>query len=246
MNSGFLKTLNKRSGGAIGFRDQMGTHGRYQFSHGKAVANRISLVNHLISLYGFHNYLEIGVRRKADMHDKIIASVKVSVDPAEDAEADFNLTSDAFFQQNTQMFDLIFIDGLHLGEQVYRDIRNSLNVLKPGGMILLHDLNPPTEFHAREVYEVDGKYPAWNGTSWQGYARCRVEDPELEMYVVDVDWGVGYIRRGRQKCYSGSIASYADLEKNRVELLNLITVKDFLRRHPVNRLEWSPLDPLAR
>ncbi|MFA3920274.1 hypothetical protein [Ruegeria hyattellae] len=100
----------------------MGTHGTYVFSHGRHPASRISLVNHLVSLYGYEDYLEIGVRRKADMHDKIIAPNRVSVDPAEDAEADFNMTSDDFFAQNKREFDIVFIDGLHTGEQVYLDI----------------------------------------------------------------------------------------------------------------------------
>ena len=26
----------------------------------------------------------------------------------------------------------------------------------------MHDCNPPTEFHQRENYEVDGQFPSWN------------------------------------------------------------------------------------
>ncbi|MDK3075684.1 class I SAM-dependent methyltransferase [Sedimentitalea sp. JM2-8] len=246
MTSKLLRWLNRRLNGVVGYRDEMGTHGTYDFSHGRHAADRIALVNHLVSLYDYDDYLEIGVRRKADMHDRIIARNRISVDPAEDAEADFNMTSDAFFSQNRKVFDIVFIDGLHTGEQVYRDIENSLAALKPGGCILLHDLNPPTAQHAREIYELDGAYPAWNGTSWQGYARFRKEEPNLEMYVVDVDWGVGFVRRGRQKCYPGAIGSYDDLERDRSEILNLVSVRDFLQRHPSQRLDWSPFDPLKR
>ena len=34
---------------------------------------------------------------------------------------------------------MIFIDGLHHYEQAHRDLRNSLNNLKKGGIILIHD-----------------------------------------------------------------------------------------------------------
>ena len=86
------------------------------------------------------------------------------------ANAEYCMTSDDYFSNHDEKFDIIFIDGLHEGQQVKRDIENSLNVLNKNGHILLHDMNPPTAFHARENYEVNGNYPSWNGTSWEGYA----------------------------------------------------------------------------
>lgn len=244
MKSKKLKKLRAKLSRFIGYRTAMGTHGTYNFAHGQHAANRIALVNHLIALYGYKDYLEIGTRNKSDMHENVIAKTRTSVDPDPAANADHCVTSDAFFSSTKDSFDIIFIDGLHTGEQVYRDINGALAVLNPGGIILLHDLNPPTAFHARETYEVDGAFPAWNGTSWQGYAQHRVQSPNLEMYVVDVDWGVGFVRPGRQICYTGSVAGYDDLERNRADLLNLITVRDFLQRHPKAALPYSALDPL--
>ena len=49
-------------------------------------------------------------------------------------------------------FDLIFIDGLHLANQVQKDIENSLKFIKDEGFIVLHDCNPPSEYHQREDY----------------------------------------------------------------------------------------------
>ncbi len=46
------------------------------------------------------------------------------------------MTSDDFFRQyQGPLFDLIFIDGLHLSEQVLTDIRNSLQWLSPGQLL---------------------------------------------------------------------------------------------------------------
>ena len=59
------------------------------------------------------------------------------------------MTSDAFFSQNNQIFDLIFIDGLHYSHQVLRDINNALRWLSPTGTIVLHDCNPSTEARAQ-------------------------------------------------------------------------------------------------
>ena len=58
------------------------------------------------------------------------------------------MTSDAFFLQNKQLFDLIFIDGLHHSHQVLRDINNALRWLSPSGTIVLHDCNPWIEGRA--------------------------------------------------------------------------------------------------
>ncbi|WP_300016131.1 class I SAM-dependent methyltransferase [uncultured Roseobacter sp.] len=244
MKSKKLRKLRSKASRFVGYRTLMGTHGIYGFAHGKCEANRIALVNHLVTVYGYRHYLEIGTRNKSDMHENILAEFRTSVDPDPTAEADHCCTSDEYFKTTADTFDIIFIDGLHTGEQVYRDINGALAALNPGGVILLHDLNPPTAFHAREEYEVNGTFPSWNGTSWEGYARHRVESPNLEMYVVDVDWGVGFVRPGRQICYSGSVSGYENLERDRHTLLNLITVRDFLQRHPKARVPYSPLDPL--
>lgn len=213
-------------------RKEHGVLGIYSFAHRRELATRVSLCNHLIETYGLKRYLEIGVRNPESMNDKILAPHRSSVDPNPEAKPEFVLTSDDYFATHDHKYDIIFIDGLHTGDQVQRDIEHSLAALNPGGMILLHDMNPPTAFHAREDYEVNGEFPQWNGTSWEGYAWFRKNRPDLEMYVVDVDWGVGFIRPGQQKVWDGPIDGYKALEANRKELLNLISVKEFIRRHP--------------
>jgi hypothetical protein len=39
------------------------------------------------------------------------------------------MTSDEFFEINKSTYDIIFIDGLHIDEQVERDIINGLKIL---------------------------------------------------------------------------------------------------------------------
>ena len=213
-------------------RTKTGEVGYYRFAQGWDWSSRISLVNHLACVNDYQSYLEIGVRNRDSMFNKIRVPMKICVDPDPAARADFFGTSDEFVASSQQRFDIIVIDGLHTGEQVARDISNALAGLNPGGAVLLHDLNPPTAYHAREIQNVDDTNPDWNGTSWQGFAAHRKSDPDLDMYVVDTDWGVGFVRPGRQKCYDGPIDSYADLESNRAEILQLIPVREFLRRHP--------------
>ncbi|WP_211222993.1 class I SAM-dependent methyltransferase [Salinimicrobium terrae] len=149
--------------------------------------SRTEVLNFLLSLKSDDTfYLEIGVRNPIYNFNYIKATKKYSVDPGLEYDqnpVDFKITSDEFFRKlrNGEIlsseikFDVIFIDGLHLAEQVDRDIINSLNHVKDDGFIVLHDCNPPSEWHAREYH----KYwftPAqglWNGTTWKAFFKWR-------------------------------------------------------------------------
>jgi len=48
-------------------------------------------------------------------------------------------TSNDFFSNNFQSFDLIFVDGDHSSEQVKKDINNSWKLLNNGGYLILDD-----------------------------------------------------------------------------------------------------------
>lgn len=202
---------------------------QYEFSHGRHKASRIAIVNHLVRLNGYGTYLEIGVRNPQDMLNHVQCAVRKSVDPDPEANADFVQTSDEFFEGNRETFDVIFIDGNHTGEQVERDILNSLKYLSANGVVLLHDMNPPTIFHARRDYIVGEKVPSWNGTSWKGYAAIRKARSDLTMHVVDTDWGVGIVRKGKQARIDLPAETYSDLAASRSEILNLISVPEFLK-----------------
>ena len=203
----------------------------YKFAHGQARSSRIAIVNHFITLNGYKSYLEIGVRHKKAMFEEILCPNRTSVDPDPNAHADHCVPSDQFFETSQDRYDIVFIDGNHTGDQVKRDIENSLKCLSPGGVILLHDMNPPTLFHARRDYEVDGHFPSWNGTSWEGFAAIRRSRSDLSMYVVDTDWGVGIVHPGSQETYGGPCETFEELSANRRAVLNLISVPEFLAKY---------------
>lgn len=216
-------------------RERNGDIGWYRFAHGTTWASRTALINHLITVYGYRRYLEIGVRNRKENLEKVAVQEFVGVDPDPAAEADFVMTSDEYFAQDgIPVFDIIFIDGMHHADFVARDIENSLKHLAPNGTIVLHDLNPPSKQHTIEIEEQDSRNVnhVWNGTSWRGFAKFRATRPDLEMYTVDTDWGCGIVRFGTQSLYNGPMESFEDLDQNRKELLNLISVKEFLRLHP--------------
>lgn len=87
-----------------------------------------------------------------------------------------------------ETYDIVFIDGLHLCEQVHRDILNSLAHLRPGGVVVLHDMLPETEqAQLREMCKGD-----WNGDCWKAFVKYRKESP-FECYTVDQDFGCAVI-----------------------------------------------------
>ena len=51
----------------------------------------------------------------------------------------FKGTSDEFFKNNDQKFDVIYVDGWHEANQVYKDIDNSWNCLNVNGIIICDD-----------------------------------------------------------------------------------------------------------
>lgn len=214
-----------------------GQVGIYKWHFGERKTDRTSIINHLISKYNLKSYLEIGIRTGSNFN-RIIIDELIGVDPnlklykneSLENKKLINKTSDEYFKDLDRKFDIIFIDGLHIEEQTIKDIENSLKHLNPNGFIIIHDCNPPTEFHQRDNYCINGKYPAWNGTVWKAYVKKRMTDKNLRMYVVNTDWGVGVIQKGKQELYPfKKNLSYKDLENDRKIMLNLIKVEDFLK-----------------
>lgn len=213
-----------------------GENNDFMFSHGYHKADRTSIINHLIKKYNLKTYLEIGVRDGINLN-KVIIPNKIGIDSEPTSECKliknmFLMTSDEYFEyisNSNKKFDIIFIDGVHLEEQVTKDIQNSLKHLNDNGFIIMRDCNPPSKFHQRSEYYQNGKYSEWNGTVWYSYAKLRMNDPNIKMTVVNCDWGIGILQKGKQKCYHKiEKIKYTNLDYDRDNLLNAISVYDFL------------------
>ena len=131
------------------------------------------------------------------------------------------------------MFDIIFIDGLHLEKQVDKDIQNSLDCLSENGIIVLHDCNPPTSHMARETYRTEYGYEPWNGTVWKAIYQLRTTRKDLHVSVVDTDWGIGIIKRNELHDTkpienNNEFYEYNIMDANREEDLGLISIEEFL------------------
>lgn len=152
---------------------------------------RTDLINGLIEDNGFKSYLEIGFGDGINFSN-VECEVKVSVDPCH--KPTLLMTSDEFFKQNVNSFDLIFIDGLHQDDQVIRDVKNAFKVLNKDGIILIHDCKPRQEIHqSREKKSV-----TWNGDVWKAIVELAKEGYNMELLPVDVT-GIVKMVEGKKK-----------------------------------------------
>lgn len=152
----------------------------------------------------------------------------------------FRMESDVFFDTQKPMLseygiDVAFIDGLHTFEQSLKDVENTLNHLNTNGVIVLHDCNPLSKAAAYPAQSIDevrkinppGFDGVWNGDVWKTIAYLRATRKDLNVFVLDCDFGLGVVTRGTPENmleYSAEAVrnlSYRDLSENRKPLLNL-------------------------
>lgn len=216
--------------------------------------HRVDVINTLLKHNQGTSYLEIGVRR-GETISQIKANLRVGVDPGLQIEnitpkelkkglegANFHkITSDDFFKENTEKFDVIFIDGLHVYDQVMKDILNSLNILKEKGFIVVHDCNPTTKKAADRI-QTEG---VWNGDVWKAIYDVKENYRDVDYFVLDEDFGLGILsfknEAGRSYLpkFKDEIAklTYEFLEKKRKEILNLKDAGYFHKKFKPNKLD---------
>ena len=200
---------------------------------------RSDIINTLIEKYKYSSYLEIGYGNGYTF-GKIDASTKVGVDggngtPAGDSVV-IRLRSDDYFkmlrEQGGSKFDIIFIDGSHLCENVEKDLNNALEFLNEGGSVVMHDCSPPNEYFQERSQSTH--CTGWTGDVWKAFVKFRATRSDLEMCVVDTDYGCGIVRVGTQETLdidTEKDLTYNNLEENRTLWLNLIHPDEFLRKY---------------
>ena len=182
--------------------------------------NRLEIIQNIITSRKYKKYLEIGCD-KNQIFSNIEIDFKIGVDPVQGGNV--RKTSDNFFKNNLDKFDIIFIDGLHKYDQVNKDIKNSLKVLNEGGIILLHDCMPKSYFHQA----VPRSRMSWNGDVWKNIVEART-NPELDTYTCFADQGIGIIfnRPNRNKLIISknnfNKLKFRDFYYNYREYLNII------------------------
>jgi glycosyltransferase involved in cell wall biosynthesis len=122
-----------------------------------------------------NTYLEIGVENGYTFNNvHFLNKTGVDPDPKFSNKNIHICTSDEYFEKCVEGFDVIFIDGMHLAENVLRDFNNSIHFLNDNGSILIDDIiplnyNEQLTIPLRHYYE-NGilKYgEEWTGDVWK-------------------------------------------------------------------------------
>jgi hypothetical protein len=196
-----------------------------------------AFLSHGLNLPGSRLVLDFGIR-EADTYMKV-TNLNHAIPRPELSLRYFQIPSDEFFTDHAQEtigasgIDVAFVDGLHEWRQAVRDVENCLSYLNDGGVIVMHDCSPTKEIVATPFSELEEarRRPDWDGT-WTGdvfraILWLRSQCSDLDVRVLDCDWGVGLVRRAsnshRLTLDENRIASFpfAEFAANRKELLNL-------------------------
>jgi len=200
---------------------------------------RVEIVQRELDRFRRPRYLELGVNVGVTfLH--VRAHLKVGVDPAQRIPrwkrlAHPNtalrgrlvpLTSDRYFDAlgEDERFDVVFVDGLHTYEQSLRDVENSLRHLAPQGVVLVHDCNPADALAGGPDPSATGD-SGWNGEVWRTIVHLRATRPDLDVHVLDTDFGVGVVRRGEGGAplagVDAAALTFEEFAERRAELLGL-------------------------
>ncbi len=225
---------------------------------------RYEIVQQLLNANGRGTYLEIGVEYGKSFIP-IKANRKIGVDPdfrklmsirsasffKSWENLYFQMTSNEFFSSHSDLFsdrliDVAFIDGAHTNKQSLEDVLNCLEHLNTDGFIVVHDCNPatPAMAYPAESYQAAGRTnPSgwtgeWCGNVWKTIVNLRSSRDDLEIFVLDCDYGVGVIHMGNPESMlprhlKTDTMTYEDFEKQRHFFLNLKKpeyLTSFLRR----------------
>ena len=185
---------------------------------------RWDLIKYLHSKYNFKSYLEIGCD-KDQLFSKISIKDKIGVDPY--SGGNLKKTSDEFFNDNKLKFDCVFIDGLHIYNQVKNDILNSLKSLNNNGFVLVHDCLPSTlSSQAVPRYKM-----VWHGDVWKAIVDLR-RDENLEIFTCLADSGIAIIQKKKNSHIlkidkNINKLKFKDFYLNYKEYMRPITVEEF-------------------
>lgn len=191
--------------------------------------NRTALVNAAMSLTGARRYLEIGCASNENF-DAVPLLDKIGVDPV--SGGTHRMTSDAFFEDNQDEFDLVFIDGLHTYSQARRDILNALDCLSPGGFVLVHD-SLPVSWHEQAVPRMQSY---WTGDVWKAVFEIKTRD-DIDLRVALIDHGCAIIvKRPSTDPVEFHVDDYSEIEfdfyldnRSKLGLLSFQDAVSFIR-----------------
>lgn len=177
------------------------------------------IINKIIESVKAESYLEVGYGNGHNFK-QIKCRTKLSCDPETKSNEALKVTSDEFFNiHKDNVFECVFIDGLHHSDQVRKDIINAMKCNAKA--IILHDTIPPSENHQI----VPRKQTSWTGDVWRSVVGFKQSYPDVKIETYRADYGLTVIYpEGKKvkKHFENKDMSYSEFKANEIELLNII------------------------
>jgi SAM-dependent methyltransferase len=214
--------------------------------------DKTDIINALGEANGYSTYLEIASGRTGHKFGKISEKIfpgkkrllyRVSCDYSDglplhyhsDSETGAELLKDLV--DANHCFDVVFVDPHHSYEASKVNIDFAYRLIKHGGVMVIHDVNPPSGKVTGEIF-ANKRY--WCGQTYQAFLDFIREKTELEYIVVDTDWGVGIVfsADGEKPDIKGKLPGKSNIpipenpqwnffHRYRKSLLRLISVRKF-------------------
>lgn len=178
-------------------KDEYGFSTIYNIVDCKKTEHYSNIIKWLVKLTNCKKYLEIGVSKGENIYN-----IRDEVDLCEGVDKDelildknniiFNkVTSDIFFENNKNIYDIIFIDADHNFIQVKKDFENSLKILNKYGIIVLHDTDPIEESLLNPDYCND---------SYKIIDYIYIHHPELNIITLPIhETGLSFVMRRKDR-----------------------------------------------
>jgi hypothetical protein len=190
------------------------------------IKSRTDLLKFIIDNKSISKYLEIGIQNGINFKE-IDVDFKLGIDPNPKYKSDSNMlyiTSDEFFKIDNPLytkFDLIFIDGYHSFDQSLSDLKNSLNIIKPNGIIVMHDALP----HTLEYTSMN-----WCGTTYKTIIWAALHQ-ELNVKTFEGDHGCAVITKSKKTKFKEnlideSMLDFSKLWENDANIVNKCNSSD--------------------
>lgn len=213
--------------------------------------SRPEAINQFLALFDAPSYLEIGVS-EGETFFAVKAQRKVAVDPKfrfpfdraikENASCTFHeVASDIYFSDwigPSEVFQVIYLDGLHTFEQTLRDFTNAIRFLAPDGVIIIDDIVPnsyqsglPDQLDSVRVKKFIGDLDhSWMGDTYKLVFFIEAFFPTFELRTIADNHGQGVVWRANP--VRRDIKTYSAKEIADLEFLDVIKQNDIFRKKP--------------
>jgi len=149
-------------------------------------------------------------------------------------------------RDNKLSIDVCLVDGWHTYDNAFRDLEFAYDLLADGGALVVHDCLPPS----LELASPNFMPGLWCGVSYKAYVDFLLKNKLSDYFTGDTDYGCGIIYKKLLQPYAGEHQHWAStknhireqltkadgnydkiyqlITENKIQLLNLISVNQFL------------------